>query len=50
MSPYRKRSYYVPSPCKLIDRLKAVAIGLQERGGVVMPAFFALDSLDMLRW
>ena len=26
------------------------AIGLQEPGGVVMPAFFTLNSLDMLRW
>ena len=53
-SPYRKRSYYVPSPCNLIDRLKAVAIGCGSIAipiaGFIMSAFFALNSLDMLRW
>ena len=53
-SPYWKSGCYVPSPCNPIDRLKAVAIGCGSIAipiaGFVMSAFFAPNSLDMLRW
>jgi hypothetical protein len=52
--PYRPRGYYMRSRRRVLERLKAAAIGLVVIAiliaGVLLAGFLALDLLDMLRW
>ena len=52
--PYRRRGYFLRSPRRAIDRLKAAAIEFALIAiliaGFIVAALFALDLTDMLRW
>jgi hypothetical protein len=52
--PYRRRGYYIRSLRGVLERLKAVAIGLVTIAiliaGLLVVGLLALDLLDMLRW
>jgi hypothetical protein len=52
--PYRRRGYFLRSPRRAFDRLKAAAIQFALItiliAGFVVAALFALDLSDMLKW
>jgi hypothetical protein len=52
--PYRQRGYYMRSRRRVLERLRAAAIGLAVIAtliaGVLLAGLLALDLLDMLRW
>ena len=52
--PYRRRGYYMRSRRRVLERLRAAAIGLAVIAtliaGVLLAGLLALDLLDMLRW
>jgi hypothetical protein len=51
---YRKQGYFVRSPRRVLDRLRAAAIEFVSIAllvaGFIMAALFALDLSDRLQW